>query len=219
MSENEIPEIIIELLKPIPGDSPVGEDIAKSEDPVDNAAFSSLEMEISQLGDVNYQTLAQKAIDIIKNKSKHLRVASWLCLCWFKLENLEGFRNGLLLISELLKNYSDRLFPENPVQRSKAIQYLNIEKRFRLIEKTEITSEHSKIMTDVEGLFNEIQKQCETQFSDIPPNLTNIYKIIQGQTKTAESSSAEKSEEKDIDKSAETVTGSEDESKKVYHFW
>ena len=75
MPESQMPEAITELLQPIAGESSTGEDIARSDDPVASAAYTDLEMEITKVGEVNYQKTAQMAVDILIKYSKHLRVA------------------------------------------------------------------------------------------------------------------------------------------------
>jgi len=130
MAEIQIHKEIAELLKPISSKNPTGEDISKSEDPVANAAFTDLEMEISKIGEINYQKTIKMASDILLKQSKHIRVAAWLCLSWFKLEGAGGLKKGLQLILELLRTFSDKLFPEKTAHRSKAVQFVNLDKRF-----------------------------------------------------------------------------------------
>ena len=60
MTEIQIHQDVAKLLKPLKSKNPTGEDISKSEDPVANAAFTDLEMEISKLGEINYQKTGYK---------------------------------------------------------------------------------------------------------------------------------------------------------------
>ena len=129
MADASSSELVADLLKPLSGKKPTGEDIAKSEDPVANAAFTDLEMEITKVGEINYQKTAQMAVEILSNRSKHLRVAAWLCLSWFRSEELEGLKNGLSLISQLLQGFGEKLYPEKEIHRSKAVLFLNLDKK------------------------------------------------------------------------------------------
>jgi type VI secretion system ImpA/VasJ family protein len=183
MPDIEIPEIVTELLKPVSSEAPAGEDVSKSDDPVASAAYADVEMQLGQMGEIDYQLCAQKAVEILQKYSKHLRVAAWLNLCWYRIEGLSGFRNGLLLLLELLKGYGDKVFPEKPTMRSKAIQYLNIDKRFQLLEKEHISGENTRIMAEIQQLFKQISDECQKQFADSLPNLTHITEIINEKAK------------------------------------
>ena len=137
-------DLIENLLNPINKDNPTGEDIAKSDDPVASTAYTDLEMEITKVGEINYQKTADMALNILQNNSKHVRVAAWLCLSWFRIEELEGFKNGLSVLLQLLQIFGDKLFQAKPVLRSKAVLFLNNDKRFQLITKMSINDSDRK---------------------------------------------------------------------------
>jgi type VI secretion system protein VasJ len=183
MSEIPLPQAVADLVKPISKNAPTGEDISRSEDPVANAAFADLEMDITKLGEIDYKKTAQMAVDILQKRSKHLRVAAWLCLSWFRLEGVEGLKNGLLVVLQLLQTFSDKLYPEKITQRSKAVQFLSMDKRFHTLEKMEITD--PAVLKEIGSVFKEIDAECKTQFSDAPPDLSDLSKIIEARLKTA----------------------------------
>jgi len=151
MGKKNIPQEIVQLLEPIAKKEPTGTD------PEMSPNYINLEAELNKMGDINYQEIINWAQQIFETESKHLRVAAWLSLAWLRIEGFSGFRKGLILILELLKKYKDKLFPESPAQRSKAIQYLNSEKRFQIfIQKLEVTNENVNEISESESIFQQI---------------------------------------------------------------
>jgi len=229
MAENNLPQFVTELLKPINTNTPTGEDIAKSDDPVANAAYSDLEMEITRHGNINYQKTAQMASDILLTNSKHLRVAAWLCLSWFRIDGAEGLKNGLLLILQMLKMFNEKLFPEKLAHRSKAIQFISMDKRFHTLEKTEINN--PDILNEINETFQNIIAECKNQFSENPPDLSQLAGIIEQRLGSApEQTSHQKTAETEIvtkesegaspetakqDKTEDTVSATSEEQKEA----
>jgi len=182
MSEIPVPDIVAGLLSPINNEAPTGEDIAKSDDPVANAAYSDLEMEITKHGNIDYQKTTGMATEILENRSKHIRVAAWLCLSWFRTEGADGLKNGLILILQLLKTFGEKLFPEKPAHRSKAIQFISLDKRFQTLEKTEISD--SGVLNIIKEIFGNILDECKKQFPENPPDLSQLSAVIENCLKT-----------------------------------
>ncbi len=201
MSEVSVaPEVLI-LLEPIsPGDS-------GGVDPEMTPSFIGLEAEMTKMGDINYPQCVNWAQEILKNENKHLRVAGWLTLAWLRTEGLTGFKNGLLLIHELLKRYPDKMLPEKPAQRSKAIQYLNNEKRFQTtLNHIQYTAEHSELLEDIIQLLREITKQGGEMFSGSAPDLNTIINLLQERTKGEPEKSAAPPEKEKPVSSEQTVS-------------
>ncbi len=200
MPDVPLSEFVTELLKPLSGENPTGEDIARSDDPVASAAYTDLEMEIGKVGAVNYEKAAQIATDILIKYSKHLRVASWLCLSWFRVEGPEGLKNGLILILQYIKTFSGQLHPEKPVHRAKAIQFISTDKRFHSFEKSDISN--VEIVTEIEALLIEIKSESDKLIPENSPDLSRLIEIVKNRTGTvsanAEDTSQEKSEKPEV---------------------
>ena len=213
MPESQIPEVVIELLQPVAGESPTGEDVARSDDPVASAAYTDLEMEITKVGEVNYQKAAQMAADILIKYSKHLRVASWLCLSWFRVDGPDGLKNGLILIQQFLKTFSKQLYPEKPVHRSKAIQFISTDKRFLSFEKSEISN--PEIVSAIGDLLTDIKSEANKLMPENAPDLSQLADIVKNRvgtvSATPEDTPDEKKEEPEVtEKPAEKEAEPED---------
>src|SRR5574338_314690 len=128
IAEAEISDFVQDYLEAIPGDSPAGSDASNSEE------YFKLNMEFPKTVP-DYKKWIELSDIILKEKSKDIKVASWMCFALYKSEQLKGFKNGLELVYNLLKKFGNDLFPINPVLRGKAIQFLNNSRVTKLIER------------------------------------------------------------------------------------
>lgn len=112
MSSDPIP-----LLSAIPGEAPAG--IAARYEP----AFVRLESEIAKLAGlaqeaVAWRSVVEDAADILSNTSKDLLAAVYLTRAWHELHGVDGLRDGLLIIADVLMTYWEHGFP--PLTRLRA---------------------------------------------------------------------------------------------------
>ena len=136
-----LPWDVEELLDELPGVSDAGTDIENTDDQDDMVAYMTLESEMMKRSGTDYQQCIGLCKDILLNRSKHLRVATWLCIGWFKTEQLRGLRDGILLLGELIDRFNDRLYPLDASQKSKILQRLNSDTRLHLVKKIPLGSE------------------------------------------------------------------------------
>jgi len=176
--EIQIPDIIAELLEPITPDNPTGSDASNEE------AYFKLDMEIGKVTP-DYKVCIELADELLKNKSKDLRIAAWNAFALYRTQQIEGFKNGLILIFELLKNFGDDLFPSNPKHKSKAIQFLNSARFFKLLDREKVNEGNAKVVVEIGNLFGQIHSECKEKFPDNPPTLTYIEKVIKAQVEEA----------------------------------
>jgi len=80
-TDQNLPEEVSDLLNPISSDSPIGTDAAVVEE------YFKLDMEIGKISP-NYKVCIELAEIILREKSKDLWVASWLCFSWFRVEHI-----------------------------------------------------------------------------------------------------------------------------------
>jgi type VI secretion system protein VasJ len=177
MTESEqatvnIPESVSVLLDPISEDSATGTDAANEEE------YFRLDMEIGKVSP-DYDVCIQLAKYILKERSKDLRVAAWLCFAWYRSEKISGLKNGLILILELLKNYSDMLFPSNPVYRQKAINFLNSSRFVRLLENENVDANNSSLFIEIEPLFQNFVQESKNQFPDVEMEFKEIMRVLE----------------------------------------
>ena len=180
---NEVTEIkladeVLELLNPIEGDSAVGVEANTVEE------YFNLNMEIGKITP-NYKLCVELATIILAEKSKDVRVASWLCFSWFRLDGIVGFKNGLSLLLNLLQKFGENIHPTKINYRSKAIQFLNSSRFFKLLEKEEVTKSNAEFVLEAEKIFNSLLEECNKQFPEAPPVLKAIEQTIKDLSENA----------------------------------
>ncbi|MBS4036138.1 MAG: type VI secretion system domain-containing protein [Ignavibacterium sp.] len=173
-----IPNEIQEYLEPIPGDSPVGSDASDVEE------FFKLSMEFPKTVP-DYKNWIELSEIILKEKSKDIKVACWLCFALYRTENIKGFKEGLILVNELLKRYGNDLFPANPVLKNKAIQFLNTGRVTKLLEREEIIKSNADDALQIKELLTQILTECEKLFPENIPVLQALQEIFITHTESA----------------------------------
>ncbi len=102
-----------EFLKPISESKPGGDNIRYT------PAFDKLKEARREGGDLlsegsepDYKQVAKLGEDILKAKSKDLRVAVWLAEAWLRLEGFSGLLRGVSVLKGLVEEFWDVLYPE-----------------------------------------------------------------------------------------------------------
>ncbi len=110
-----------ELLKPVSPEQPCGEDFTY------NASLSKLETLVQgkpevEMGDYkvpaeepNWKELRDLSVELLK-QSKHLRAVVIFCLANLRIDGLAGFRDGLAVLSGLLQQYWEGVYPKLDVE-------------------------------------------------------------------------------------------------------
>jgi type VI secretion system protein VasJ len=186
--EITLSDFVLEYLEPMPGDSPTGSDAANSEE------YFKLNMEIQKTMP-DYKKCIEFCEIILKEKSKDIKAAAWLCFALFRTEKIRGLKDGLAIILELLKRYEQSLFPANNIHRSKALQFLNSSRVFKLVENEAITKANADDITEANKILNEIIIACEKQFPGNVPVLNAFVNAIKNHADTALSLKAPKQEQ------------------------
>jgi type VI secretion system protein VasJ len=178
IAELEIPEIVKDYLEPISDESPSGIDASNEEE------YFILNMEIPKTTP-DYKKCIELSAIILKEKSKDIKIASWLCFAMFRTEKVKGLLNGLKIIYHLLKKFDDKLYPSNIIHRSKAIQFLNQSRFVKLVEREIPTLSNSKDYIEAGIVLTGIVEESEKRFSDNVPVLKSIIEVIQSHIETA----------------------------------
>lgn len=179
LAEPEISEFIKEFLDPIPGDSPAGQDASNDEE------YFKLNMEFPKTVP-DYKNWIELSDLILKEKSKDIKVASWLCFALYRTEQMKGLRNGLELVYHLLKKFGNDLYPKNNSHRSKAIQFLSTSRVTKLLEKDEINKSNANEILRINEVINLIVSECEKLMPENIPVLQSLQDTISGHLKEAD---------------------------------
>ncbi len=106
------------LLNPIPGENPSGEDLRYT--PLyDQIKEARREEEDSEQGEwkheikkADYPLVVKLATDAIATKSKDLQLAAWLTDAFLRTEGFAGLKQGLELLSGLVGTFWETLYPQ-----------------------------------------------------------------------------------------------------------
>lgn len=113
-------------VSPIPGERAAGVDAQ------DDPEFDRLHVEIKKLGNpgaattTDWSVIYESATLLLAERSKDLRVASYLSAALVKQSGLSGLASGLKIIDEMMSHYWETLFPLPARMRSRraAMQWL-----------------------------------------------------------------------------------------------
>jgi len=178
ITELEIPDIVQDYLEPLSGDSPVGIDATNEEE------YFVLNMEIPKTTP-DYKKCIELSAVILKEKSKDIKIATWLCFALFRTEKIKGLVNGLKIIYHLLKKYENNLYPANPIYRSKAIQFLNQPRFYKLVEKETVSDSNAREFIEADIVLNGIITECSKLFPENVPVLKFIVEAMQTHAENA----------------------------------
>jgi len=191
----------IELAKlgvePIPGENPAGQDIQLDDD------FNQLRQEIAKLESVSGETVAwseviERATRILGGKSKHLQVASYLCLALFEKNGYAGLLSGLNICHGLVANFWDALYPPLKRKRGRIEAILWLAERGGIAAAARLATANdldalkaiTEMMGKVETLLSEKLGPEAPGLGDLRRDLTNKARDIESKAKAAEAKAA-----------------------------
>ena len=117
-----------ELLQPISGESPCGEDLSDdaSLQELDAMARGKQETQFSAAEPPDWKQVRSRCLELF-TRSKDLRIAMTLTVASIELDGLPGFRESLALVKGLLETYWDDVYPRlDPADENDPLQRMNI---------------------------------------------------------------------------------------------
>jgi type VI secretion system protein ImpA len=106
------------LLNPIPGENPSGEDLryAPIYDQIKEARRAEDEAAqgewVHDVKTADYHLVIKLATDAIATKSKDLQLAAWLTEALVKVEGFAGLKQGVQLLQDLTANFWETVYPQ-----------------------------------------------------------------------------------------------------------
>ena len=154
IQEEEFSQEVLDLLEDIDADYPIGINIENSPDQEDQVLYYQVESELEKRSGIDYELCNALCTQILIERGKHLRVATWMAVIWYRQRGLKGLYAGLQLISGLLNKYGLKTHPGEPEQLVKIIQSLNNDPRLRLLTRTGLGNEKAEYEITDEALKN-----------------------------------------------------------------
>jgi type VI secretion system protein ImpA len=106
------------VLAPLPGDSPVGEDLRYTEVYAEIKEARKAEDDFA-MGEWQHETksadwsaVLSRTVDALTTRSKDLQIAAWLAEALVELEDFEGLAAGFKILQGLIENFWETAYPK-----------------------------------------------------------------------------------------------------------
>ncbi len=181
--------------KPISSEKPTGTSVRYEPE------FEELQGEIDKLvsisgGIPDWGKVAKLSEEILKEKSKDLLVASYLCGGLLETEGLSGLYDGLTVFKDLLANFWEQLFP--PLKRKRgrigAVAWL-AERLEKVLERREPSEAEGEAARYCRETLDEIDKLLLEYLGDDAPTMQRVVRILRRWPEPAAEEEKEKVEE------------------------
>lgn len=171
--ERPISELLTIITTPISGDNPFGENINYDSD------FEIMKNEIAKLGGIDYELLESTGLKILKEKSKDIRVFSFLSFSFLKSENLEYFCDLFDGLGTLIEKDYEAIFPDRPRAKQNAFKWMAEERYTTTLADCKPTEEHYEHITRLVAGLTKIKQVLEDKFPEGSPFPSLIYSTAQ----------------------------------------
>ncbi|EJE8558491.1 type VI secretion system protein TssA [Vibrio vulnificus] len=152
------------LLAPISDSAPVGED-ARYE-----FCYEMMESEVKKFGSlfgetVDWTVVKTHATEVIEQHSKDLKAICYLIRALMEEFGLQGFEQGLKLLSYALSQFGGELYPSRKRGRDGAVEWLN--HQFKLVSGKLAESPQSwALVSSCISTIEEVQRQYDDVYQD-----------------------------------------------------
>ena len=155
------------------GANPYGENINYDSD------FDVLKNEIGKLGNTDYDLVEKTSLKLLKEKSKDIRLLSFLSLVYLRREAWEHYADIFEGLASLAEQNYDGLFPDRERAKQMAFKWLS-EDRYNdlLAERKPTEADYDHVARLVQAL-GKIKPVLESKFPEGSPFPSNIFKNAQ----------------------------------------
>ncbi|MDF6013007.1 type VI secretion system protein TssA [Vibrio harveyi] len=171
------------LLAPISDSAPVGED-ARYE-----FCYEMMESEVKKFGSlfgetVDWSVVKTHATEVLEHHSKDLKAICYLVRALTEEFGLQGFEQGLKLLSEALNRFGVELYPSRKRGRDGAVEWLN--HQFKLVsskladspQSWELVSSCISTIEDVQRQYDDVYQDSEADFFEIRTQLNVLSQQV-----------------------------------------
>lgn len=183
--------------EPIDDASPCGENIRYE------AVFEELEAELAKQESLSAETVdwnkvTELSASILKNASKDLLVAAYLCQSLLLKEGYSGLAVGINVLADMTETHWDCLFPPAKRMRARATALVWLaEKAGAYMQEHTPTSEESQSVIDAYESIRRLDGELVDKMGDQAPMLTDLSRPLKNYKQSAEA---------DVAKAAPVVT-------------
>ena len=135
---------------------------------------------VSDAGGVNYYMIIEVATTILSEKSKDLRVASYLSLALWRTQSYKGLVEGLSAVQALIRIFWDGLYPAKArlAARRGAIDFL-IQRLSDGLEGSPVSADDRESLERAKVVVSELNSDLAGKFTENPPSLLGLAKFVE----------------------------------------
>lgn len=141
--------------------------------------FEELKNEISRQGNIDFSLIERNALKLLKEKSKDLRVISYLSLVYLHNSDWEKFADVFEGLAVLAQGDFDQLYPDRQRARQMAIEWMSQERYSRfLMERKPGSADYDQIKRLIKSL-EKLKLELDNRFTENSPFPLNLLKSAQ----------------------------------------
>ena len=135
--------------------------------------------EIAKLGGIDYELLESTALKILTEKSKDIRVLSFLSFSFLKAENWENYCDIFDGLGTLIEKDYEAMYPDRPRAKQNAFKWLAEERYATMLSECKPTEEHYEHIVRLVAGLTKIKPILEEKFPEGSPFPSQIYSTAQ----------------------------------------
>lgn len=156
--------------------------------------FEAIKQEVSKSESIDYEFVEEKAYYILNNKSKDIRVFSYLALCYLKKEDWSLFCDLFEALMYLSKERFDALFPRRLQGKKMAFKWLDESRFTEMLENATVSSVAHDQMNRLVSVLDNLRDSLSLNFSDSSPFPEKLYAFAKKWQKMTEQKLTEMSQ-------------------------
>jgi len=133
-----------------------------------------------QSGGPDYQFIRKSAGVILAEKSKDIRIASYLCFALWQQESFAGLAEGLSAIDILIQNFWDGFYPgkARPAARRSALEFLTA-KLDDSVAYAQVREADRAPLERAKATLKNLQQQLTEKMPEGPPSLLGLTQAVE----------------------------------------
>ncbi len=153
--------------------------------------FETIKQEVSKSECIDYELVEEKACYILNNKSKDIRVFSYLALCYLKKENWCYFVDLFEALVHLTKERFDSLFPRRLQGKRMAFKWLEESRFTEMLENATVSSDAHDQMDRLASVLDNLRDSLTLNFPESSPFPEKLYAFAKKWRQLTEKKQAE----------------------------
>lgn len=140
--------------------------------------FETLKDEVGKIGNLDYDLISRTSFKILREKSKDIRVFSFLGFALLRREDWEGFSDVYEALAILSERNFDSLFPDRIRAKESALKWLSENRFMELVSTKKPESAAHDHITRLSGSLSKIKIITESKFPNSKVFPEDFYRTV-----------------------------------------